>query len=71
MSSSSGDRHEAEAPSELMVCLWCTRYLEAARSVKEKVCLKCYQLLLNAGLKETEILEQKEPKSKFAGDSDT
>ena len=47
-------------------CLWCSVSLAQEVSVRDLVCRKCYNLMLNAGLKESEIFGREEKKSKAA-----
>ena len=37
-------------------CVWCSVPLTEAGAFIKKTCLKCYRLLLNAGLSDKEIL---------------
>lgn len=60
------NKEEAETSRNLIHCLWCSVSLDRDAAVQKLVCRKCYDLMLNAGLKETEIFQQEEKKSKAA-----
>ena len=60
------NQKEAKTRNVLTDCLWCSAPLEPETDVRGLVCRKCYNLMLNAGLKEAEIFQQKEKKSKAA-----
>jgi len=37
------------------LCCWCSIPLDSANIVREGVCVRCYDVLLNAGITEEEI----------------
>jgi len=37
------------------LCCWCSIPLGSANTVKERVCIRCYEVLRNAGITEEEI----------------
>jgi hypothetical protein len=59
------EKGEGIASHNEIVCIWCVKPLDATW-INEMVCLKCYHLMMNAGLKEKEIFQQKKKKSKGA-----
>jgi hypothetical protein len=50
------------------ICLWCDIPLGSNNSVEDCVCLKCYQLLINAGVPEQEIFNPNAKKQYFSND---
>jgi hypothetical protein len=49
------ENRQQDKPMEL--CCWCDIPLAGVSHYKELVCIRCYQLLINAGLKDEEIFK--------------
>lgn len=49
------DHTESESERHPALCTWCAIPLGSANHYKKLVCVRCYKLLINAGLTDEEI----------------
>jgi len=54
---------EQKPDNEVKLCCWCGRSLDLSNTVKERVCVRCYELLTNAGIKDEEICSNEKKQS--------